>query len=63
MDILSPVIKPYLELCENYVEEAYPISVIEVGMKNKDYNKKHVFEFEEHDKVHPNYSYHEVVHT
>lgn len=63
MDILPPINEACLELYGNYVEEAYPISFIEVGMEYEEYNKKRLLEVEEHDKVHPNYSYRKLVHT
>ena len=52
MDILSPINEAYLKLYGNYVEEAYPITFIEVGMEYEEYNKKKLLEVEEHDEVH-----------
>lgn len=57
------VIETYLEVYGNYVEEAHPIIFIGVGMEYEEYNKKHLLEYEEHDKEQLEYSYHEVVHT
>ena len=63
MDILFPINEVYLELYGNNVEEDYPINFIEVVMEYEKYNKKDLLEVEEPNKVHLDYSYHEVLHT
>ena len=40
-----------------------PIIFIEVDIEYEEYRKNHLLEVQEHDKVHPGYSYHEMVHT